>query len=244
MHLKHHTSAWAGGFSLVEVLVAASIGVVVVLAAMGLLVEFGNQDRELQVGTLRKEELRRALSFMQMEVRMANTISSSATTMPVPETSNEPDSVDLNLCTGSSRIPILGLTLRQFQKDLTGQQKLYSYGVIYTLESLSTSGSNIWKGPYIIYRCGPELTQDGSYSRSDVDKAIYSKSPVVDGVAATNSRSCPSGTVKLPSDTNALIGGFVACVQTDGRSVQLFLTGHANGEDLPPIVGSAAARSL
>lgn len=154
---------------------------------------------------------------------MGNAISTSAAGMPSDS--------QVSACTTGSYTPVLGLTLRQFQNSA-----LTTYYVIYAIRNLASASDTPWQGPYAIYRCGPSFNLDGSYGS-------YSSSPVivVDGITASNSRTCASGYSKLP---NSSTGGFVACVNAAGRGVQLYLTGSANGSPLATIEGYAAARSL
>ncbi len=216
------------GFSLVELLLAASCGVIVLLAVLQLLVDYTKQDRVLVENTLAKEELMRGVSFIQMETRMSYAISSSATAFPTGSGVSD--------CLGSTYIPFLGLQVRQ----LSSTNQSVDYAVIYALRNLNTSADTPWQGPYAIYRCGPAFKQDGSYGN-------YSSSPVIvtdriaDAPNATDP-SCGSSTVRMPSTPNV---GLKICVDSGGRAMQIYLTGMAtDGSRLPTMTAYAAARSL
>lgn len=214
------------GFSLVELLLAASCGAIIVLASLQILIDYTQQDQTLIDNGLRKEEFLRAITFMQMEIRMANKVSTSASDLPTDS--------NVNACRGSNYTPFLGL---QVSQPSISANPFY---VIYALRNLSTSADTPWQGPYAIYRCGPVFNQDGSYGS-------YSTSPVIvtDRISSTPNSSdpgCPQTATTMPS---GLAVGLRACINSGGRAVQLYLTGIAvDGSRLPTMTAYAAARSL
>ena len=175
------------GFTLVELLVAASITTIVVAIAGSGVVTMLQINNKAESENLRRVELNRALDFMNEEVRMAKSIAVDASA---------------NLTTvakdfKSSGTPILTL-------EIPG----VSQRVLYYIKDASSP----WSGPKVIYRWGPNFDGNGQYTDPTTpDK--WKDSLLVDLIADPepySNTTCPTGWSANPSSTNGQ--GFYACV--------------------------------
>lgn len=175
------------GFTLVELLVAASITTIVVAIAGSGVIAMLQSNNKAESENLRRVELNRALDFMNEEVRMAKSIAVNASA---------------NLSTvapdfNSSGTPVLTLEIPDV-----------SQRVIYYIKDASSP----WSGPKVIYRWGPNFGGDGKYTDPTTPNK-WKDSLLVDLIADTqpsSSTTCPTGRSPNPSSTNGQ--GFYACV--------------------------------
>jgi prepilin-type N-terminal cleavage/methylation domain-containing protein len=226
------------GFTLVELLVAMFIsGMVVSLAGTGL-VSIGNASQQAQSETTDRLELDRAVMFMSEEVKMSRAID------PHPPQDRPSTIPQFKAVTNGKNVrPILVLT--------PAIDSGLSQSIVYYLTE--TPPTSMWRGPLAIYRWGPTLLQDGSYSNGDGKSTTdptskiapgnvpYFNELVVDGIGA----SSPSKLSKISSQlllecdasTDLAIPpipdrqGFYVCVDRSTKAVKIWL--HKQPQNYP-----------
>jgi type II secretory pathway pseudopilin PulG len=210
-----HTSSLSAinGFTLFELLVAASITFLVISASMSGLVELLKINQQSESETLRREDLNRALEFMADEIRRATWVNPDATKGVLAA------APDFTLPAGA--FPVLAITIPGVTKP-----------VIYYLSTATSP----WLGPNLIRRWGPPFDSDGNYlqpnqpSQWDVDPSDGLGDALVDAInnqAPDPSPSCTTGWFTNPPQNSRQ--GFFNCVSPDGRSVTLTLQTRIKG---------------
>jgi prepilin-type N-terminal cleavage/methylation domain-containing protein len=191
------------GFTLTELLVASAITSVVLLLAGSGLVTLLTADQAAEQRQNRKQELNRALAFIGDDIRAAQRINQDASgtvalSLEIPIPTSKPP----DTCTPP---PFDHVTYEVRPKN-----------------------SQLWRGPYILYRHGRIPGLDGSISpcsKSDPSKPSQPKNVVlVDGLLNENPSIKPScGPTLGSSAVLSGIGGFYTCVT--GGQVALILRG-------------------
>jgi len=222
----HKSSA---GFTLIELMVAASISTVVIAVGGYGLVSIMGANKRAEDQNLRRVELNRALDFMADEVKMAQSIAidpnvNVSTIAPdFPSTCHVTnDEIDCPLI-----LQIPGVDETPNANNIKNQR------VVYYVQSPPKNSP--WLGPRVIYRWGPDFKADGTYSNPDNPDNWISK-PLVDrieGNLASPNSNCPTGwSPNLTADDR---DSFYACVQptatgsATGRVAEIFLLGEVKG---------------
>lgn len=186
------------GFTLPELLIAATISLgVVSLGGFGL-ISILSSSQVANAQNERRIELNRSLEFVSAEVRQADTIEkdASAPTLPsdFPFPSIDKDKLVLMLYPESSS----------------------STPIIYYVDSPI---GNIWKGPKVVYRWGPEFNNDGTYK--NLAASSWTPEPLIDAIEDTNTApTCPGA----DWTANGTVG-FGACVNALGKVAELSHSG-------------------
>ena len=201
--LKKNRSKFNSGFTLTELLVAVIMSTFVIGAlGFGLMTVLRTTQSEGS-RTAARNETSRALDFVSDEMRRAQAIEvdlSSANLASVASGYTPPRG-------GSPEVdgtPVLALQIPGV-----------SQRVIYSVAKPKTNQP--WKGPLVIYRWGPALKADGTYSESG-DKRVdnpggWTHEALVDGVSDEEQTIACGG-------TNVNYKGFFACaVDDDGDGV-------------------------
>ena len=144
----------ADGFTLTELLVAASIGVLLSLVAGEALVSHLQSNARLESLERLRNDWNRASHFIESEVALSERVLTSS------------GSVNLDQCSPE-------ITADEFRFALEIRRDLPP--VIYFVRNNESNSSSIWNGTESLYRCGPKLREDGKYcTASDANLAIQS----------------------------------------------------------------------
>ena len=133
----------ADGFTLTELLVAASIGILLSLVAGEALVSHLQSNARLESLERLRNDWNRASHFIESEVALSERVLTSS------------ESVNLDQCSHE-------ITAEEFRFALEIRRDLPP--VIYFVRTNEANSSSIWNGTESLYRCGPGITEDGNYS--------------------------------------------------------------------------------
>ena len=204
------------GFTLIELVLALAMATTFLgLVGSGLVI-VTKQDRASAADRASRYELQRTLGFIGNEVQMAESVN------PCPPDFNgasTPASGSIN------PYPVLSLTM-PIASGLTEP-------IIYYVAAPPISSP--WSGPLVIYRWGPTLNLDGSYSKggSAASYSYYNK-VVVDKITANQlTNNCDVVFAAAIPANHAQ--GFSACVEPSGTAVKLAITrssDHQNHRDI------------
>ncbi len=192
------------GFTLIELVLALAMATMFLgLVGSGLVI-VTKQDRAAAADRSSRYELQRALGFIGNEVQMAQSVN------PCP-----PDfsGVSTTASGSTNPYPVLSLTM-PVSSGLTEP-------IIYYVAA--PPAKSPWSGPLVIYRWGPTLNLNGSYSKgSSVTSYSYYNEVVVDKITANQlADSCDAVFTAAIPPTNGQ--GFAACVEPGGTAVKLTL---------------------
>jgi len=213
------------GFTLTELLVAMTISSVVLTLAASGLGSIMEANAKADDQTTRRIEINRALDFISDEVRQAQSIATNASASGITYT----------VASGvTSAQPILALTVPGVPNPI----------VYYVANPQSNS---IWSGPRVIYRWGPTLNANGTYS----NPTVFYNEVLVDSIAndTPSSGTCPSATSPNPSAINAR-KGFYSCVNVpfvgspQGKLTHIFLRGKTNTSSADYTVSTTVSSRL
>jgi prepilin-type N-terminal cleavage/methylation domain-containing protein len=202
---KFHSKSHRSGFTLIELVLALAIATIFLgLVGSGLVI-VTKQDRAAAADRSSRYELQRALGFIGNEVQMAQSVN------PCPPGFNGASTT----ANGSSNpYPVLSLTM-PIESGLTEP-------IIYYVAAPPTNSP--WSGPLVIYRWGPTLNLNGSYSKgSSAASYSYYNEVMVDKITANQlSTNCDAVfSVAIPPSRGQ---GFSACVEQSGTAVKLAVT--------------------
>lgn len=176
-HFKGRTST--SGFTMIELLLAASLVIIVVTIAGYGLVTIMSQDQKASAEIAGRTNLTRALDFISEDIKSANSVQAATTGYTITTT------------TGCTTTPIMALTIPSISKT-----------VVYYIKDISASGcTSVWLKPSIIKRV--ELnTGITSYSDTDNDG-----NELVDRIsnATVSSPNCTPTTPSSPKGFYACI---------------------------------------
>lgn len=232
----------SAGFTLTEILIAASIGSIVIGAAGFGLVTMAGNSKTATAKVDGRTEIHRATEFISNEIRRANNIES-----PADATAALSD-VDSFKSGFSASLP--ANTKAVLALDVPGVDEEVIY---FVADKVSP-----WEGPKVVYRFGPDLNASGEYTNAN-NPSSWQVQPLIDKIDETqvsNTWTCPNGGNLSPSSNGA---GFYACVSPDGNVAQLYLNGaievankanevyqantqaFARADDAPPLAAAPAA---
>jgi type II secretory pathway pseudopilin PulG len=198
---KYSTS----GFTLIELVLALAMATTFLgLVGSGLVIVM-KQDRVAAADRSSRYELQRALGFIGNEVQTAQLVN------PCPPAFSGTSTT----ANGSTNpYPVLSLTM-PIESGLTEP-------IIYYVAAPPTNSP--WSGPLVIYRWGPTLNLNGTYSkgRSAASYSYYNE-VVVDKITASQlSNNCDAVfTAAIPASHSQ---GFSACVEPSGTAVKIAVT--------------------
>jgi hypothetical protein len=196
------------GYTLTELIIGASISVVVIGAAgMGLMnLLQGNKTSTTEAN--RRTEVNRALEFISDETRKAQTIETNPSTAfnsAKNNTSLSFDPIEGDPDPKKNAQPILALNIPGVSQPV--------------LYYISPAESTAWKGPRVIYRFGPNFnTTSGDYT-DPTTPASWTTKPLIDRISDADSNPNCGGLTASPS---ANAQGFYACINTNGKTANLF----------------------
>lgn len=200
------THKLSAGFTLTELLIAASITSIVVGGAGWGIVNIVGANQTASAQTESRMELNRALDFMAEEVRQASTVNNVSA--PV---ASKP----------SSSIAMTGTVQSILVLQIPGVAEPVVYHILEPKDSA-------WLGPRVLYRWGPNLKDDGTYS--DPDNSLnWQNRLLVDRITdQTKKDSCGGWT---PSPNLGDRKGFYACVDSKRKIAALYLLGNLPNVD-------------
>lgn len=183
------------GFTLIELLVGLVMSIFVIGAlGFGLMTVLQTNQRENSKVKARTENSR-ALDFISDEVRRARNIETGST-FDAPRFAASADKTVV-LALDIPEISDSG-TIDSDKDDTTKNERIVYY--------LSSNNGANWKGPQVLYRWGPQLEADGSYSAKK--DALWDSQALIDGINLTLvTNPCSTGTVSTVNPT-----GFYACI--------------------------------
>lgn len=146
------------GITLAETLIAGVLGVLVIFAGGFAWQTNTATDRRMAEAAKQRNYLNLAFDFMETEIRSARHLYLN---MALSATAQ---------CNSSDRRPILSLEIPKASGGF--------FAVTYAIQSVSAS--QIWQGPYAIYRCGPSFSNDGNYTEASGQRADL----LIDGIAS------------------------------------------------------------
>ncbi|MBW4622472.1 MAG: prepilin-type N-terminal cleavage/methylation domain-containing protein [Cyanosarcina radialis HA8281-LM2] len=197
----------SGGFTLVELIVAAAISSIVLLIGGGALAYINQNNKVAKSETDRRAELNRALDFMADEIRQAQPTSS--VTAIATNASTNLTTVAPAFGSTTGKTPVLRLQIPGATQP-----------VVYYVAAKPTGSA--WFGPNIVYRWGPTMNSSGAYTDLSTP-ANWQHKPLVDSIVSTSATvSCPSGWTANPSSGAT---GFYACIDSTGKIASLNLRG-------------------
>jgi type II secretory pathway pseudopilin PulG len=202
---KSSDKYFTSGFTLIELVLALAMATMFLgLVGSGLVIVM-KQDRAAAADRSSRYELQRALGFIGNEVQMAQSVN------PCPPDFNGAS----NTANGSTDpYPVLSLTM-PIESGLTEP-------IIYYVAAPPTNSP--WSGPLVIYRWGPTLNLNGTYSKgSSAASYSYYNEVVVDKITANQlSNNCDAVfTAAIPANH---FQGFSACVEPSGTAVKIAVT--------------------
>jgi prepilin-type N-terminal cleavage/methylation domain-containing protein len=238
------------GFTLLELIVALALtGITITLTGSGLLaIMNANQRHQREISD--RLELEQSLAFMTDEIKMSsqidiNPLGNNLLNFTNPALFFQPAKSVTNI------EPILVLT--------PGTGTGLTQPIVYYLAT--PPKTSIWHGPQVIYRWGPTLMQDGSYSNGN-GKSLTELSPakiaengveyfneaLIDGIsdrAPAQLTDLPTDAIMECNDETALAipvasqrKGFYLCVERSGKAVKIAIQKQPAGGAKPQSVNS------
>lgn len=199
----------SSGFTLIDLLVAIVItGILVAGTSVGLTTILEkNQENEEEI--LKRQDTNRALNFIAEEIKSAEEISTDPSTTDNDGNPDNDAPSDMPSLSGTNVETVLTLFIPGLDDP-----------VVY--RSAKPPNNSVWQGPRVIYRWGPNLNQDGSYSDPDtstdiIESTNWQNRPLIDLVTDNTDDHLPdycsqSGVTQIPSSAK----GFYICVEDDG----------------------------
>ncbi|HAC65885.1 MAG TPA: hypothetical protein DCF68_20720 [Cyanothece sp. UBA12306] len=201
------------GYSLAELIVAASFSFIVVSASIGGLIIILRENKVALATSQTQSNINQAAQFVSAEIQNADSMETDLTTLGT----NAP-TYDTKKGTSNGRIPVLALKIPGVPER-----------VVYYLEPASSSA--IWQPPYILRRFGPGFNLDGTYDSDQFNPGGWDGEALIDGISdsSTGTTTCDAGFTRLPTNSSD-IKGFFVCVQTGGKLAKFYLTGTSSNQ--------------
>ena len=169
------------GFSLTELMVAASIGVLLSLVAGDALISHIQSNARLESLERLRSDWSRTSHFIESEVALSERVLTN------------PNSVNLNQCSPS-------ITAEEFRFALEIRRDLPP--VIYFIRSNEDNTKSLWNGTHSLFRCGPGIDENGNYTDiiTGSTQATGSANRVIDGL----SNSCGIKVMNISETSKSL----------------------------------------
>ena len=195
--LKKNKSKSNSGFTLIE-LISGLIMSVIVVGILGFgVVQVLRLTKEEGSQAQARSETTRAMDFITDEIRRARMIESDATNAD-------------GFSVADAKV-VLALDI----PDADDGDAATSDRVVYYLKHEDETDIEPWEGPQVLYRWGPVLNADGSYS-----VGAFNSEALIDKIDDTTvaSSTCGTGqtlTPPTPSSGSIIASGFYACINDD-----------------------------
>lgn len=184
------------GFTLTELLVGLIMSILVTGALGFGLIQVMNLSRRGAAQANTRNEANRALEFISDELRRAQNIelSSNVATPGYLNVTGTPPAPGFTAVTGGTPTPRLALQMPGVEQR-----------VIYYVTPPPSNSS--WQGPLVLYRWGPNLNANGSYTDA-ADTSGWQNEALIDGLDNSNQTITCGG-------ENFTYQGFFACIADD-----------------------------
>ena len=202
----------SAGYTLVELLTAASATVVVIGAAGFGLVSTMEARKTGKTQVERRTEVNRGLDFISDEVRLAEKIE----TDPSTYFEDAKKEGTLTFSPPDDAKPVLALTIPGVGKEGVLDKVFYYVS--------PKPPSSEWIGPIVIYRFGPSLGSNGQYTNEN-NPSAWGAEPLIDRVDDNliSPSSCTGSQIEAK--------GFAACVDSNQKRAQLYMNGKFNQDE-------------
>ena len=216
--LKKNKFKSNSGFTLTELLVGVIMSTIVIGGLGWGVMQVLNITQSQTSKSATRNEASRAFSFISDELKRAESleVNTSSVNLSTVDNAATPD-IDETVAP-SFTLPTGGTTILAMNIPNVPQRVIYY---------VAPPQSDIWRGPLVIYRWGPALNADGSYSETsiddDTDPDNWQAQALIDKVDNTSRTTTCNG-------SSVSYQGFYACVDDPdgdglGISAQLFFTG-------------------
>ena len=179
----------AQGFSIPELVIAAALGLALIIIAADAMVSHLKSSAEAESLQRQRDDWSRATSFMESEIAMSERVFTDPTKISIPSNCNlDPSEVRLALDLKRNLAPII-------------------YGVK-TTSSLAASELNGWVGDRVLVRCGPDILitdNDGE----DYAKGAAVSTVLIDGLDA----NAPGQGFYVQPSTSAKAASFTLAIR-------------------------------
>jgi len=221
LHNELLKRAKTDGFTLTELLVAASIGVLLSLVAGEALISHLQSNARLESLERLRNDWNRASHFIESEVALSERVLTS------------PGSVNLDQCSPA-------ITANEFRFALEIRRDLAP--VIYFVRDNEANSGSIWNGSASLYRCGPSIAEDGNYTNeiTGTDASLGGSKLVLDGLA----EDCDLSIITDPSNTTNTSKSLRINLCIKGISTQTFEGETNTYSRISPIFSYPNATSL
>ena len=211
----------ADGFTLTELLLAASMGVLLSLVAGEALISHLQSNARLESLERLRNDWNRASHFIESEVALSERVLTSA------------GSVNLDQCSPE-------ITAEEFRFALEIRRDLQP--VIYFVRDNDSNSSSVWNGTESLYRCGPGIAEDGNYSNqiTGSSSSLGGSKLVLDGLT----QDCNLTVITDPSDTSNTSKSLRINLCIKGISTQTFEGETSTYSRISPIFSYPSATSL
>ena len=204
------------GFTLTELLTGLVMSVFVTGALGFGLIQVMNLSRRGAAQAQSRNEANRAIEFISSEIRRARTLDTDLLIDIDGDGTDEdltpPTTVEATGPEGQGLPAGIDIALAL---DIPNFPALENNAIVYYLQS--NAGTN-WQGPQVLYRYGPPLAADGTYTNGD-----WQREALIDGIAPGDNVDCNGTSTANP--------GFLACIAANNTSAQIFLAGGVDADN-------------
>jgi type II secretory pathway pseudopilin PulG len=222
--LKNNQNSSNKGVTLTELLVAASISIVVIGAAGYALMESQKSSRAASTQVDARTEVNRALTFITDEIKGARSIVDTSAGY-APSGFSPPSDKNVRV--------VLALQVPHPTNTDSNLDVIY-----YVRDNESP-----WIGPKVIYRWGPNFDAKGGYSAATVDTpASWQHEAVIDQIPneLVSTATCLSSDIKITASD----AGFGVCIDSTKRSANILISRVKDQKDWESEDASAKANSI
>ena len=206
--LKKNKSKHNSGFTLTELLVGLIMSIFVIGALGFGLMQILRVTQKGNSETAARNESSRALDFISDEMRRAQSIEVDMETGA---------GKNINVIAPNYSLPTGGTVRLALNISDTTQPVIYSVA--------PPRNTSPWKGPLVIYRWGPVLGADGSYTTASLaDPTAWTNEALVDGISDVDQTTTCDNNGDGTAET-ITYKGFFACVVDDDGDIILDAAG-------------------
>ena len=191
IHRRHEIEA---GFSLVELLLAASLGGLLCIVAADAMIAHLRSNASLEATERLRSDWSRTSHFIESEVALSERVLTS------------PESINLNQCSPAIDAATEFRFALEIRRDLPP-------AIYFVRNNSDDSAQQIWNGSDSLFRCGPGIDENGNYTDviTGSDQEPGTASRLVDGL----SNSCDLEVLTTAGVSKSL--AFKLCLQGVGQ---------------------------
>ena len=222
MHIHHELLTQRrnlrGGFSLIELLLAASLGGMLCIIAADAMIVHLRSNASLEATERMRNDWMRSSHFIESEVALSERVLTNS------------GSINLNQCTP-------GITNEEFRFALEIRRDLPP-AIYFVRNNSDDSSRQIWNGSQSLFRCGPGINEEGDYTDviTGSNQILGSADRIVDGLGNT----CTLSTSNSASTSKSL--NFTLCIQ--GIGTQKFQASTSTYSRISPVYSYPNSNSL